>query len=259
MGEHDPGRGRVRPDGRRRDALAVLRAAARPQPALRVRPGARDQAEAPDLLALGQVPHRLREHRGLRAVLGPARARRRPAAARPVARRAHEAARRRRDRGVRGDADRRRDARVRRVRRRRLELVHPPLAAALLLLRRGRLPHALVRPRPGGARDRARDAVPVRPPVAEPRPGRPGVGAPRALARARRARPGAARRDRRGAARRRARPPGARRLPAEAPAAAAPAHRRRCLARGRPCRRDRRGAARQGGRRSATSRRRSCA
>ena len=60
VGEHDPRRGRVRADGRRRDALAVLRPAARPQPALRLRPCARDQAEAAHLLALGQVPRRLR-------------------------------------------------------------------------------------------------------------------------------------------------------------------------------------------------------
>ena len=70
LGEHDPGRGRVRADGRRRDALAVLRAAARPQPALRLRAGARDQAAAAHVLELGQVPRRLRQHRGLRAVAG---------------------------------------------------------------------------------------------------------------------------------------------------------------------------------------------
>ena len=43
-------------------------------------------------------------------------------------------------------------ARVRRVRRRRLELVHPPLAPALLLVRRGRVPDALVRARAVAAR-----------------------------------------------------------------------------------------------------------
>ena len=87
--------------------------------------------------------------------------------------------------GVRGDAHRRRDPRVRRVRRRCLELVHPPLAPALLLVRRGGVPDALVRARPVAARDLAGDAVPLRPPVAEPRPGRAGVGAPRAVARGR--------------------------------------------------------------------------
>ncbi len=42
------------------DALAVLRAAARPQPAVRVRAGAGGQAQAADALELGQVPRRLR-------------------------------------------------------------------------------------------------------------------------------------------------------------------------------------------------------
>ncbi len=72
LGEHDPGRGRVRPDGRRRDALAVLRAASGPQSPLRVRAGSRDQAQAAHLLALGEVPRRLREHRGVRALVGAA-------------------------------------------------------------------------------------------------------------------------------------------------------------------------------------------
>ena len=53
--------------------------------------------------------------------------------------------------------------------RRPLQLVHPPLAQALLHARRGGVQDALVRPRPGGARDRAGDAVPRRAPVAEPR------------------------------------------------------------------------------------------
>ena len=44
VGEHDRRRGRVRAHGRGRDALAVLRAAARPEPPLRLRPGAGDQA-----------------------------------------------------------------------------------------------------------------------------------------------------------------------------------------------------------------------
>ena len=48
--------GRVRAHGRRRDALAVLRAAARPQPPLRLRAGAGDQAAAADALELGEVP-----------------------------------------------------------------------------------------------------------------------------------------------------------------------------------------------------------
>ena len=67
VGEHDRRRGRVRAHGRRRDALAVLRAAARPQPPLRLRPGAGDPAPPVDALELGQVLRRLRQHRGFRA------------------------------------------------------------------------------------------------------------------------------------------------------------------------------------------------
>ena len=130
------------------------------------------------------VPRRLREHRGLRAVA------RRPRAGPPVERpldrwlveRTHELVARG-DGRVRGDADRRRDPRLRVVRRRPLELVHPPLAPALLLVRRGRVPHALVRARPVPAGRLAGDAVPRRPPVAEPRARRAGVRASRGVAR----------------------------------------------------------------------------
>ena len=133
VGEHDRCRGRVRPHGGRRDALAVLRAAAGPEPALRLRAGARDHPQAADLLALGQVLRRLREHRRLRARAGRSRGhRRRPDAARPLARRADARARPRGRGRVRGDADRERDARLRRVRRRPVELVHPPLAPPVL-------------------------------------------------------------------------------------------------------------------------------
>ena len=65
--------------------------------------------------------------------------------ARSLAGRTHEAAGRRGDRRVRGDADRRRHPGVRRVRGRRLELVHPSLASPLLLVRRGSVRDALVR------------------------------------------------------------------------------------------------------------------
>ena len=66
----------VRAHGRRRDALAVLRAAAEPEPALRLRARPRDPAQAADALELGQVLRRLREHRGLPADVGrPAEAR----------------------------------------------------------------------------------------------------------------------------------------------------------------------------------------
>ena len=70
VGEHDRRRGRVRANGRRRDALAVLRPASRPQPALRLRAGARDQAQAADALELDLVLRRLREHLRLRADTG---------------------------------------------------------------------------------------------------------------------------------------------------------------------------------------------
>ena len=106
VGEHDRRRGRVRAHGRRRDALAVLRAAARPQPALRLRAGARDQAQAAHALELGQVPRRLRDDRGLPAALrGPDRRPAGRAAARPLARRAHRPARAGGDGGARGAAD----------------------------------------------------------------------------------------------------------------------------------------------------------
>ena len=122
-----------------------------------------------------QVPRRLRQHRRVLAFVVAARARRRLASARPLARRADEAARRRSDGRVRGDADGRRDSRLRVVRGRRLELVHPPLATPLLLIRRGGVPHALVRARPVPARRLADAAVPDRAPLAEPRPGRAGA------------------------------------------------------------------------------------
>ena len=161
VGEHDRGRGRVRADGRRRDALAVLRAAARPQPALRLRAGARDQAQAAHVLELGRVPRRLRRtsrasrRRGTRlepdGELRPLDrwlvARTQQLVAEATA--AYEAT-------LTVDVD----PRLRGVRRRPLELVHPPLAAALLLVRRGGVPDALVRARPVAARHRAGDAVP---------------------------------------------------------------------------------------------------
>ena len=93
-------RRRVRAHGRRRHALAVLRAAARPEPALRLRPRARDQAR---LLTLWNSVKFLVDYaniEGFRPTYGdlesgPAG---RAAAARPLARRAHAAARRARRR-----------------------------------------------------------------------------------------------------------------------------------------------------------------
>ena len=154
---------------------------------------------------------------------------------------------------VRALAHGRRDARLRRLRRRSLELVHPPLAAALLGRRRDGAPHALVRARPGAARDRAGDAVPRRASLAGARHGRrrrgAELGVPRRLA---------------GGARRRTPPCSPRSselrkvvalghqarsaVGPEAAAAAAADRRRGCAARGRARRRDRRGAPGEGGR-----------
>ena len=143
-----------------------------------------------------RVPRRLREHRGLRADHG--RPRDGPAgraSARPLARRADARARAGRDRRVRGDADDERDQGVRRVHRRSFELVHPPVAPPVLLLRRRGVPDALVRARPVAPRRVAGHAVPHRLALAEPRARRPFVGLPRGMARAARSRPRAARGD----------------------------------------------------------------
>ena len=73
----------VRPHGRRRDALAVLRDAAGAEPEVRVRPGGRGQAAAAHALELRFLLRHLREHRGLRAdVRGPGAAG--PPAAQPL-------------------------------------------------------------------------------------------------------------------------------------------------------------------------------
>ena len=101
VGEHDRRTGRVRAHGRRRDALAVLRAAAGPEPPVRLRAGGRDQAQAADAVELRLVLRHVREHRRVPAGLVLARAGcERPEAARPVARRADARLRRRRRRRV---------------------------------------------------------------------------------------------------------------------------------------------------------------
>ncbi len=111
------------------------------------------------------------QHRGLRARRWASSSRRRRRAApldRWLVARTHELVREATE-ALRGDADRERDPRLRGVRRRSLELVHPPLAPAVLRRRRGRVPDALVRARAVAARDLAGDAVPRRPPLVEPR------------------------------------------------------------------------------------------
>ena len=70
VGKRDRGRRGVRAHGRGRHALAVHVRSRRPQPPLRLRPRARDPAAAADALELGEVPRRLREHRGLAAPRG---------------------------------------------------------------------------------------------------------------------------------------------------------------------------------------------
>ncbi len=151
VGELDRGRRRGRPHGGGRHALAVQRAASESEPPLRLRPRPRDQATSPDPLELGEVPHRLREHRWLAARLG--RSRRwagwRAAAARSLAGRPHQRLRRGGDRGVRDLVDGQRRARFRRVRRRPVQLVHPALSAPLLGWRRGSVSDTLVRARSG--------------------------------------------------------------------------------------------------------------
>ena len=149
---------------------------------------------------------------------------RRGEAARPLARRPHGPARPRRDRRVRAVLDAGRHRGFRRLLRRSVQLVHPPLSPALLGGRPRGARGALERAHDCPAGDRARDAFPGRAPVA--RPGLKGrVRLPRRLAGGTASGRGAAGGAGRGARRRHARPPGARRVPAEAPAAAAPARR----------------------------------
>ncbi len=104
VGEHDRRRRRVRAHGRRRDALAVLRAAAEPEPPVRVRARRGDQAQAAHDLELGLVLRPVRGDRGVPADVRRPRAGAglRAPAARPVAARAHRQARRRGHRGARG-------------------------------------------------------------------------------------------------------------------------------------------------------------
>src|SRR5439155_3063407 len=67
LGEPDRGRGGVRADGCRRDALALLPAAADAEHPLRLRARGGGETAAADALELGQVPGRLRQHRRLPA------------------------------------------------------------------------------------------------------------------------------------------------------------------------------------------------
>ena len=168
------------------------------------------------LLELGQFFVDYAEHRGLPAELrrperGPLRARRSTAGSS----RARDSSSPRR-REAYEDAHASACRRLRVVRRRPVQLVHPPLAPRFYAYDEAALRHALALARPVSARDRAGGAVPGRAPVAEPRPrrvrGRARVGASSpAWPEPRGPRRGAAGGDRGGAAHRRARPPGARR------------------------------------------------
>ena len=155
-------------------------------------PAQRDPPAAAHALELGEVLRRLREHRWLDADVVDLEGRpgRRSPAARSLARLAHERARTRGDRGLRELPDRQRRPRLRGVRRGRVQLVHPPLATAVLGRGRGRVRVALVRARAGPARRRAGHAVPRRPSLARADRacgGSARVGAPGRLAGGRRA------------------------------------------------------------------------
>ena len=191
-------------------------AAADAEHPLRLRAGRRDQAPAADAVELGALPHRLRRRsRASSRVYADLDGGVAGVELRPLDRwllaRVQQLVARGRD-GLRRVPHRRRRSCRRDVRRGPLELVHPPLAAALLLVRRGGVPHAVDRARAARARVRADHAVPRRAPVADAgrrtaarmRPSRCiSAGWPRVAAAARRR--GAARRDRHDAAGRPAR------------------------------------------------------
>ena len=251
VGEHDRRARRLRAHGSGRDALAVLRATPRPEPAVRLRAGPRDPAQAAPALALRHVPDAVRQRGVLRAALRrPRRGGGCERPARSLARRAHAPARRGGNRRLRALADGRRDQRVRVVPRRPLELVHPLLAASLLGGRRGCASRALARDRPVAAGDRAGPALPRGAPVAGARPRavprRAGLGVPRRLAGRLGAGRRRSRRDGRRAPDRRPRPGRAVGLRRQAAPTARPPRRRRRVTRRRPGRHRARRAPREG-------------
>ena len=184
--------------------------------------------QAAHVLELGQVPRRLRQHRGLRAVVG--RSSSRTASCAPLDRWLVE-----RTKQLVAEATAAYEATltvdVDRARSRRSSTTSRTGTSAA----RAAASTRSTRPRSArsGTRSCSRCAsiAPVMPFLADHLwrnlvAGRAGVGAPRAVARAGRAGPRAARRDRRGAPRRRARPAGAVGVAAEAAPAAAAARRR---------------------------------
>ncbi len=166
---------------------------------------------------------------------------------RPLARGADVAARPGDDRRLRAVLDAGRDGRLRAVRRRSLELVHPPLTAPFLGRGRRSASCALAGAHGRDPGDRPGDAVPRRSSLAQSRLPRR-VGLPRAVARAGGAGRRPACRNRRGASDRDVGAAGTRCGRSQAPAAVAPSRRSGRGRRELTCRRDRRGAARQGGR-----------
>ena len=186
VGEHDRGRGRVRADGRRRDALAVLRAAARPQPALRLRARrTRSSASCSRSGTRSSSSSTTRTSRASRRRSPTSRPARRPSAPLDrwlVAR--TNAARRRGDRRVRGDADRRR----RSARSRRSSTTSRTGTSAARAGASTSYDEAAFRTLWYALVQSLRVVAPVMPfldraPLAEPRAGRAGVGAPRAAGR----------------------------------------------------------------------------
>ena len=127
--EHDRGGGSAVTDGRRRDALDVLRADADAGGEVRLYAGGRDQAPSADAVELGQVLRRLRERRGVSAAAGQHSD---VAGTGPLAVRAYRQARRRHGGWVRPLLDTRRHPLVHGLRGRSFQLVHPPFTATLL-------------------------------------------------------------------------------------------------------------------------------
>ena len=235
-----------------------------PGPAVRVQARLRDPAQGADAVEQRGVLHPVRRPRRVHAVVR--RPRRRGHERAPDGRvgpRPDRPLRRHRHRGLRELPHGQRPAGVRAVRRRPVELVHPPFPPAVLERRRRRAAHAVGVARPEPARRVAGAAVPDRAPLAAPRrrrvPRCAALGVPGRLADGGAGRRPPPRRRRRDAQGDRARPPG----PLGRQAAVAPAARharRRRRRRGGPARpahgRDRRGAARQARSSSSRSRRR---
>src|SRR5256885_698555 len=177
LGECDRAERGARPHGRRRDALAVLRAKPEPGASDRLLARGRRQAMAAHLLELGLILRHVREHRRVRSGEAGGRA----TSARRLAHLTYVGVRERGDGELRALLDARRHRRVRALRRRSVELVHPAVATTVLGRRRDRATCAVGGPANVAPGDRAGDAVPRRAALAEPR-AEGEVGFPRGLA-----------------------------------------------------------------------------